>query len=84
MTISGKTGEQEEDDNDEQDSLEWRIEPVDPAVEAIEAAKPKMNEFVSTIEVPIPTAIFHGYGSSKLDRFSNNFLCLFSCLAFLY
>ncbi len=53
MTISGKTSEQEEEDTDEQDSLEWRIEPVDPAVEAIEAAKPKMAEFISTIEVYI-------------------------------
>ena len=51
VTISGKTGEEEES-SDEQDSLEWRIEPTDTALEAAELARPKMAEFVSTIEVP--------------------------------
>ena len=52
VTISGKTGGEEELSADEQDSLEWRIEPTDPTLEAAELAKPKMAEFVSTIEVP--------------------------------
>jgi hypothetical protein len=51
VTISGKTGEEEES-TDEQDSLEWRIEAADPTLEAAELARPKMAEFFSTIEVP--------------------------------
>jgi hypothetical protein len=52
VLISGKTGGEEEEETDEQDSLEWRFDQGDPAAEAIELAKPKMAEFVSTIEVP--------------------------------
>ena len=51
VTISGKTGE-EELETDEHDSLEWRFDQNDPAAEAMELARPKMAEFVSTIEVP--------------------------------
>ena len=53
VTIRGKTGNEDEEGNDEQDSLEWRFDQqVDPATEALELARPKMAEFVSTIEVP--------------------------------